>query len=246
LQIFSDLTFQARGDTSRRLISAEEALAEARLALATERGNRSALEETAAREREARLALETQLAAALGTAQTAEARATSLERDVERLQRALDTVQSQAKELRCAADESHRKVADALALVDSACLNRDQTNLELAQAKEEVQRLEAALKTLSQEAQVQVKKEVEQVKQQCNLHVRGILKDVKRCQEVQFVNFFLFCAFLSVVKRVRLVVFTAKSLLIKCSLYIQIAFPIGKSMGCAKLFYDFCHLKIYM
>jgi hypothetical protein len=31
-----------------------------------------------------------------------------------------------------------------------------------------------------------------------------------------------------------------------CSLFIQIAFPIGKSIGCAKLFYEFWHLKIDM
>jgi hypothetical protein len=36
----------------------------------------------------------------------------------------------------------------------------------------------------------------------------------------------------------------AKFLLTVCSLCIKIAFAIGKSMGCAKIFYDFCHLKI--
>lgn len=52
---------------------------------------------------------------------------------------------------------------------------------------EEIARLEAALKALTQEAKEQVKREVEQVKQQCNLHVRNILADKKRCQEVNFV-----------------------------------------------------------
>jgi hypothetical protein len=45
---------------------------------------------------------------------------------------------------------------------------------------------------------------------------------------------------------IELVFFTAKFLPAMRSLCIQIAFPIGKSIGCAKLFYDFCHLKFNM
>jgi chromosome segregation ATPase len=143
--------------------------------------------------------LEEQLAAAQGASK-------KLEKEKDRLQRALDVLQVQIKEMSAQADEGQSKVSDALALVDSACQNRDYTVVALSKAQgklhrfkymekkfkkkldptEEIVRLEAALKALTEEAKEQVKREVEQVKQQCNLHVRNILADKKRCQEVSF------------------------------------------------------------
>lgn len=76
------------------------------------------LKSEASRERE-RL-LEEQLAAAQATSKF-------FEKDKDRLQQALDVLQVQIKEMSAQADEGQAKVSDALALVDSACQNRDHT-----------------------------------------------------------------------------------------------------------------------
>lgn len=72
--------------------------------------------------------LEEQLAAALGTSKVHE-------RDKDRLQRALDVLQVQIKEMSAQADEGQAKVSDALALVDSACQNRDHTVVVLSKSQ---------------------------------------------------------------------------------------------------------------
>ncbi|XP_059482922.1 sodium channel and clathrin linker 1-like isoform X2 [Neocloeon triangulifer] len=199
LQEQKDVSFNSSSHNieARANSVAESQLTEARTLLVKERMQRSELEGELSKERETRQALNQQLALALGQVQELEQdkqirqdeerrvaqRVSSLSRERDDLQRALDRLQGQLKEMRMQAEEGQSKVADALTLVDSACVNRDQTVFELAKAKEEILRLENALKDLTQDAKQQVKREVEQVKQQCNLHVKSILADVKKSQE---------------------------------------------------------------
>lgn len=75
--------------------------------------------------------LEEQLAAAQGVSIV-------LEKDKERLQHALDVLQVQIKEMGAQADEGQAKVSDALALVDSACQNRDYTVVALSKSQGEL------------------------------------------------------------------------------------------------------------
>jgi predicted RNase H-like nuclease (RuvC/YqgF family) len=77
--------------------------------------------------------LEEQLAAAQGNSKT-------LERDKDCLQRALDVLQVQIKEMSAQADEGQSKVSDALALVDSACQNRDHTVVALSRSQGKLNR----------------------------------------------------------------------------------------------------------
>jgi len=72
--------------------------------------------------------LEEQLAAAQGASK-------KLEKEKDRLQRALDVLQVQIKEMSAQADEGQSKVSDALALVDSACQNRDYTVVALSKSQ---------------------------------------------------------------------------------------------------------------
>ncbi|CAB3371161.1 Hypothetical predicted protein [Cloeon dipterum] len=193
----SSHSIENRLEKARANSVAESQLAEARSLLVKERVHKAEVEGELSKEREMRQALNQQLVQALSQVQELEQdkhirldeerrmaqKVSSLKREREELQTALDQLQGQLKEMRMQAEEGQAKVADALNLVDSACINRDQTTIELAKSKEEIARLESALKTLTDEAQLQVKREVEQVKQQCNLHVQSILSDIKRSQE---------------------------------------------------------------
>ena len=48
-------------------------------------------------------------------------------------------------------------------------------------------RLQGALQELTDEATSRVKREVEQIKQQCNSRIHTLLVDMKKLQEVMFV-----------------------------------------------------------
>ncbi|KAF4526217.1 hypothetical protein B566_EDAN001902 [Ephemera danica] len=187
----------SRLEKARALSTAESQLVESKALLARERLVRADVESSLFREREAHRNTSQQLEVAsqqlhlaeeehskhleLQNQESQQIKALTASRD--ELERAWNHNKVRLQQALGAVEEGRQRVAEALTLVDTACASRDQALAGESRVKEEVLRLQGALQELTDEATSRVKREVEQIKQQCNSRIHTLLVDMKKLQE---------------------------------------------------------------
>ncbi|XP_018593779.1 sodium channel and clathrin linker 1 isoform X2 [Scleropages formosus] len=127
-----------------------------------------------------------QLQAALGQL---EARLTAAAQEAERLRREQVTQERQVGELqgRCAALEEEKyeaitKVRENIQMAEEAALQKEQATLREKQKCEELEKMKEAIKMLIQEAAVRTRKEVENVRKQCNEQIHRMAEELSALQ----------------------------------------------------------------
>ncbi|XP_012692531.1 sodium channel and clathrin linker 1 [Clupea harengus] len=119
--------------------------------------------------------LESRLKAATQEAEQARRERVAWERQVGEMQGRCSTLEEEKY-------EAYDKVRDSIQLAEEASLQKEQAQLREKQKTEELEKMKEAMKQLVQDAAVRTRKEVENVRKQCNVQIHRMAEELSALQ----------------------------------------------------------------